>query len=159
MKRLTKTLLKLIIFSTLLNLPLLTIIHIIGIDAFLDSFENPDVYHVIATDIYSLYINTGQEKYILLQKASHPRFYVKNGDTILYYNNEGKTACNKVYQINSAGTIKTYDVTGENIGETPIYETQIYGKVLCFIDSNPWNILSIKIWEISTHTTNFNTFF
>lgn len=131
----------------------------IGIDAFLDSFKNPKVYDFLVTDIYSTYTDTGQEKYILLQKTSHPNFSIENGDTILYCNDKGKTACDKVHQINCIGTIKRYDITDENIGEIPIYETQIYGKVLGFVDNNPWNILSIKIWDISTHTTNFNTFF
>ena len=159
MGKIKKRLLKLIIFAFLVNLPFITIIQIIGIDAFLDSFKNPNVYDFLTTDIYSVYTDIGQEKYILLQKSSHPEFSIENGDMILYCNKQGKTACNKVYQINCIGAIKRYDIIDGNMGETPIYETQIYGKILGFVDNNPWNILSLKIWGISTHTANFNTIF
>ncbi len=159
MDKIKKRLIKLAIFVLIVNLPFITIIQIIGIDSFLDSFKNPDVYDFLATDIYSIYADTGREKYILLQKASYPNFSIENGDTILYCTNQGKTACDKVQQINCVGPIKKYDVMHKNTSETPIYETQVYGKVLGFVDNNPWNILSIKIWEISTHIVNFNTFF
>lgn len=131
---------------------------IIGIDAFLDSFKNPDVYDFLAADIYSTYTDTEQERYILLQKTSHPKFSIEDGDTILYCTSQGKTAYNKVQQINCIGTIESYDVIDEKMGEIPVYETQVYGKVLGFVDNNPWNILSIKIWEISTHIIDFNKF-
>lgn len=146
-----KRLIKLVIFFLLVNLPFVTIIQIIGIDPFLDSFKNPDVYDFFLTNIYSAYTDNEQGKYLLIQKSAHPNFSVENNDTILYCNDGGKTACDKVYQINCVGSVKTYAVTDE----TSIYETQIYGKVLGFVDNNPWNMLSIKIWDISTHLINF----
>jgi len=158
MNKIQKRLIKLIIFFLIINLPFVTIIQIIGIDAFLDSFKNPNLYNFLATDIYSTNTNT-EEKYVLLQKSSCPTFSIDNGDTILYCTDQGKTACTKVNQIKCTGPIKRYETIDENADQNPIYETQIYGKVLGFVDNNPWTILSIKIWEISTHTANLNTFF
>jgi hypothetical protein len=161
MKRWTKTkkkiknLIKFCIFISLVSLPFITITQILGMEAFLDSFENPSHYICLQDKDNTFGLNTKNEEYLIIQKSSHPEFNIKKSDSIIYCKNNGDIACNKIYNINNIGAIKIYYTTQENDGiSQPIYENQIIGKIITTIDSNIWNFISIKIWEVSINNLN-----
>lgn len=89
-----------------------------------------------------------------MQKSSHLEFEIKRSDAVIYCKNNGELACDMVEYI-SIGAIKTYHMKN-NMGITsqPIFESQIIGKVINFIDSNIWNSISIKCWELSINSLN-----
>lgn len=154
-KRIIKNAIKICIFISIASLPFLTITQIIGMETFLDSFENPEHY-VCLQDKDNLFgSNTKNGEYIIIQKSTHPEFNVKKSDSIIYCKIDGDIACNKVYQINNIGAIKRYHTTEENdITSQPIYQSQIIGKIINVVDNNIWNSISIKIWETSIYNLN-----
>ena len=83
-KRIIKTVIKIWIFISIASLPFITVTQIIGMDAFLDSFENPDHYICLKdkNNVYGSKTKTGE--YMIIQKSSHPDFNVKKSDTIIY---------------------------------------------------------------------------
>jgi len=158
MKKKIKNVIKFCIFISLVSLPFITITQILGMETFLDSFENPSYYICLQDKDNSLGLNTKNEEYLIIQKSSHPEFNIKKSDSIIYCKNDGDIACNKVYNINNIGAIKIYYTTGENdFVSQPIYESQIIGKVITVVDSNIWNFFSIRIWDVSIHNLNLRT--
>ena len=150
-----KTILKICLFLILANLPFLTMTHHIGITAFLDSFDNPTSYCYLKDMTLSHDSSIQKGTYLLLQKSSHPGFSIHEGDTVLYYKNEGGISCNKIYSIDSRTPLTTYYITSSSASETtPIYQDYIIGKVVGTIDDNIWNALSLKTWELCI--SNFN---
>lgn len=127
----------------------------IGIDTFLDSFENPEYYICLQDKDNSLGLNTKNGEYIIIQKSSHPNFNIKKSDSVIYCKKGGDIACNRIHHINSIGAIKGYYTTKENdVTSQPIYESQIVGKIINVVDGNIWNSISLKIWETSIHNLN-----
>jgi hypothetical protein len=128
---------------------------LIGIDIFLDSFENHEYYICLQNKENSLGLGTKNGEYIIIQKSSHPGFSIEKSDSVIYCKNDGELTCNKILQINNIGAIRSYHTTEENdIKGKPIYEPQIVGKVINIIDGNIWNSISIKIWETSISSLN-----
>ena len=99
--------------------------------------------------------------YVIIQKSSHPDFSVEQQDMILYYKNTGEEAYQRVEQINCIGAIKKYQLACENnfCVKENIYEQQIIGKVVSIIDNNLWNVISMKIWDVSIHRLNLAALF
>jgi len=156
-KKEIKKIIQIIIFISLANLPFLTTVQIIGMDTFLDSFENPDQYICIQNNQNTILPNIPDGKYIIIQKSTHPGFSLKKDDEIIYIN-EGKIACNKILDTTIIGATKRYYINGENneISTQPIYESQIIGRVVNIIDDNLWTGISMKIWETSIQQLNIN---
>ena len=158
MKKIITNLIKICSFISLASLPFISITQILGIEAFLDSFENPSYYICLQDKDNTIGLNTKNEDYIIIQKSSHPEFNIKKSDTIIYCKNNGTITCNKIYNINNIGAIKIYYITGENdVINKPIYENQIIGKIITIVDNNIWNFFSIKIWDLSIHNLNLRT--
>lgn len=158
LKQIVKNAIKFFIIVSIASLPFISVTNIIGLNAFLDSFENPKYYLCIQNNDNFLDSNTDGQ-YIIVQKSSHPEFSVENNDYILYYSNDGEITCNKVYEISAVHTSKFYKVTedGYSYGES-IYENQVLGKIVKIVDNNIWNSISLKIWETSIHSINLRTF-
>jgi hypothetical protein len=155
MKKKIKNVIKFFIFISLVSLPFITITQILGMETFLDSFENPTYYICLQDKDNTFGLNTKNEEYLIIQKSSHPEFNIKKSDSIIYCKINGDIACNKIYNINNIGATKRYYTTGENdIASQPIYDSQIIGKVITVIDNNIWNFISIKIWDVSIHNIN-----
>lgn len=154
-KKKIKNTIKFFVFISLAYLPFITVTQIIGMDTFLDSFENPKYYICLQDKDNAFGLNTKNEEYLIIQKTSHPKFTVKKSDSIIYCKNNGEITYNKVFNINNIGAIKKYYAIEENdIISQPIYESQIIGKVITVIENNIWNSISIKIWELSIHNLN-----
>ena len=66
-------------------------------EAFLDSFENPESYQYINSD--TLGIDKINKDYIVLQKPSHPDFSIVKGDKIFYLKDEGGLMCSPIYYV------------------------------------------------------------
>lgn len=158
MKNIIKNFLKLIIFITFTSFPFLTVTQLIGVDTFLDSFENSKDYLCLQNDgFFASKIN--KQNHIIIQKSSHPDFNIKNGDSIIFWNNDGEIICNKLERIESVGSLKRYKSIGNKDKEQlPVYENQIIGKVINTVENNIWFSISLKIWDISIQNLNFNSF-
>ena len=155
MRKITKNIIKLLIFVFIATLPFISITQIIGIDTFLDSFENPEHYVCLQDKNNSLNLDIQKGGYVIVQKSSHPTFYAKASDYIIYNKINGEIACNKINSINTIGALKIYYVSEQNDPSTqPIYDLQIIGKVVNIIDNNIWNSISISLWEISINNLN-----
>lgn len=153
-----KNSLKLIIFITFTSFPFLTVTQLIGMDTFLDSFENSEDYLCLQNDgFFASKIN--KKDHIIIQKSSHPDFKIKNGDSIIFWNNDGDIICNKLERIDNVGSLKRYDsINNKDEKQLPIYENQIIGRVINTVDNNIWFSISLKIWDISIQNLNFNSF-
>lgn len=153
-KKELKQLSKILIFVIVASLPFITLTNIIGMETFLDSFENPEAYICMknSDDIQGL--KTQDEQYILIQKTTHPDFQIEKNDEIIYFNIDGEIKYNKILDITGAGLFKKYYIQNQNEQDDAIYETQIVGKIIKNIDSNIWNELSVKLWEISIKYLN-----
>lgn len=156
MKKEMNKIIKIIVFIVIASFPFITVTQSIGLDTFLDSFENPDKYIYIKQGGNNIQTTFNQNQYFLIQKTSHPDFNVQESDIILYCEAEGGINYNKIHHINRIGAIKRYHVYNEEqkYDENPIYSSQILGKVVKIIDNNIWNELSMKIWEISINNLN-----
>ena len=153
-KKIVKDIIKICAFIAIVNLPFLTITHLIGADIFFDSFDNPNSYQYFQSS--SLNIDTIDNGYIIFQKSSHPDFSITIGDSIFYLKDEGGLMCREIYHMTDKEYTKKYYVIrfDNKIGIEPIYEYQIVGKVVNTIDDNIWNKFSLKIWDASINNLN-----
>jgi len=131
----------------------------IGIDTFLDSFENSE-YYLCLQDEDGLYAtNTNDRDYVIIQESSHPDFSAEKNDYIIYLTNDNELACNQVYHVSRIGTNKRYHTQDkESIGHH-VFENQVLGKVIKVLDDNIWNSISISIWDISINNLNIRALF
>lgn len=160
-KKVIRKTIELSIFILLANLPYITITQTIGMDSFLDSFENPEYYLYFSKEDYIVQNNFEKNCYILLQKSSHPAFSIKQGDIIMYIKGGRESAFNEIYQINGIGSEKRYYITNitDGLNEEILYKNQIVGKVISDIDNNIWNTISMEIWDLSIHNFNVKALF
>lgn len=153
LNKITKNAIKICVFLLITIIPFISATQIIGLETFLDSFENPEYYLCLQDENSLLGSITENGEYVIIQKSAHPNFNVQESDSIIYWSYSGDVTCEKVNYIKSVGAIKKYHVTDE-ITNQPIYEGQILGKVIKVIDGNLWNSIAIKIWETSVHNLN-----
>jgi hypothetical protein len=145
-----KNMLQIIVFICLTALPFITVTNILGIETFLDSFENPDSYVCYKDSGNLVGLKTDSDRYILLQKTNHPDFNIEKSDIVLYCKIDGEIACEEVSSITGIGNFRRYLTKNYlEYDEEVIYQSQIIGKVIKIIDNNIWNEMSLKIWEIS----------
>ena len=158
-KKTIENIIKTCVFIAIANLPFITVTSQIGIDTFIDSFENPQYYQCLKNTIIKEKSNTEETgKYLLVQRPSHPQFTLTENDIIIYHNDEEEIHCDKISYINHITSLKKY-YTDSYHTTTPIYEQQIIGKVIGSIDDNIWNTLSIKIWDATIKNLNINALF
>ena len=153
-RKVAKGVIKICAFIAIANLPFITITQLIGMDTFLDSFDNSEHYHYIKGS--KLDIDNINGEYVILQKSSHPDFSITNGDEIFYLKDEGGLILRTVCHVSEQETIKKYYTISfnEDIDDEPIYEHQIIGKVVSVVDNNVWNTLSLKVWDMSINNLN-----
>jgi len=149
MKKIIKNIIKICIFISLASLPFITMTQLIGMSAFLDSFENPDCYVCMQDQENSLGIGTNNRDYIIIQRSSHPEFEVEDTDFVLYYDFNGELTCNRIDSISTINAIDRYEITDQLI-----YPQQIVGKVINVVDDIIWNSISITIWDTSINSLN-----
>jgi hypothetical protein len=147
------------VFFIIANLPFLTIIHLFGIETFLDSFRNPDSYHCIKTD--KIPNNNAYEGYILLEKTDYRKNSIMERDTILYYTTKDTLQQRIVFKIVSENDVNRYYMISNNNEDItgPIYEHQIIGKIKARVENSVWNMLCIQIWDFSIDALNVITLF
>jgi hypothetical protein len=145
---------KICLFFIVANLPFLTMVHLIGNDMFLASFQHPEMYQYIKVQKGNNLILPGG--YILLEKPTTEEFLIHNGDTILYQTGEGAVRCEPVLSVElRQGTMVYYTTTpAQDDIKGPIYDTQILGKVTGTIEDNLWNALCLYIWDFSIKNLN-----
>ena len=158
MKKILKNLIKFYIFILIGILPFITITQLVGIEIFLDSFENSKYYVCLQDEDDKLELDTKNGEYIIIQKSSHPDFEIKNLDSIIYYENNGELTCDKFNDI-TIGAINRFYIENEDITSQPIHESQIVGKIINVIEGNIWNSISIKMWETSINSLNLGAIF
>jgi hypothetical protein len=142
------------------NFPFILTINFIGFDAFIDSFENPSSYLCLDNPEKTINYNLSKGQFLIFQKSSHPDFNIEQKDIILYCKENGELSCQKVYGINSIGSIKYYTTNTDQdfYNNKPVYEDQILGKIISVIDGNIINQISMDIWDVSIHNFNINSF-
>lgn len=153
-KKVVKGIIKICVFIALANLPFITITQLIGMDTFLDSFDNVQSYQYFKGSL--LDIDNLESKYVVLQKSTHPEFSILTGDEIFFLKDEGGLMCRKVYSISGqeSGT-KYYIINFEgDMNDDPVYENEVLGKVVSVVDNNIWNALSLKVWDVSINNLN-----
>jgi hypothetical protein len=161
MKEIVKNVFNLCVFISLVNLPFITVTQLISTDTFLDSFENPDFYLYLQSGGYSMEPDIKEEDYILLQKSSHPDFNIQVGDVILYCKDNGEIACNRIRNINGISSVKRYHIIDDNgnLTDKHIYGSQIIGKIVSVVNTNLWDVISMKIWDMTIHNLNVRALF
>lgn len=161
MKEIVKNVFNLCVFISLVNLPFITVTQLISTDTFLDSFENPDFYLYLQSGGYSMEPDIKEEDYILLQKSSHPDFNIRDGDVIIYCKDDGEIVCNKICNINCISSVKRYHITDDNgnLTDKHIYGSQIIGKIVSVVNTNLWDVISMKIWDMTIHNFNVRALF
>ena len=153
-KKTLKLAIKSCLFLIIASIPFVSITQIIGMDTFLDSFENCD-YYLCFKDEDGLYAtNINDKEYVIIQESSHPDFSAGKNDYIIYLTNDNELTCNRIYHVSSIGTFKRYHV--QEMGSIGHYvlENQVIGKVIRVVDENIWNLIFISVWEISIHNLN-----
>jgi hypothetical protein len=149
---------KFCVFLVIASIPFISISQMIGIDTFLDSFENSKHYLCFQNDDGLYAINTNEKDYVIIQESKHPDFSAEKNDYIIYLTNDNELACSRVYHISSIGTNKRYHTQDkESIGHH-VFENQVLGKVIKVVDDNIWNSISISFWEISINSLNIRAF-
>ena len=153
-KKKFRTTLKICLFLIAASLPFISITHIIGLETFLDSFENPEHYLYIQNEDAIFGTKLKNNEYVIIQISSHPDFRIQKNDQIIYFLNEEEIACGQVYHISSLKNIERYHIIdNENIGRH-ISEKQVIGKIIKTIDDNIWNSISMTLWDISINNLN-----
>jgi len=149
----------LLIVTFLAFLPFIYVTNIIGLDIFLDSFENSNYYIIIQDKENILQSNTDGD-YLIIQKSSHPDFEIEESDTIFYSNFEGDILYTKINYVTSIAAIKRYyiDKQNEEKDKDFIFENQILGKIIRIIDNSIFNSITVKIWDTSIHNFNLRAF-
>lgn len=155
MKDQIKKLIQFLIFLSIVLLPFITMTSTLGMETFLDSFENPDAYLCLKDSDKITGIDTSDESFIIIQRKAHPDFEIHETDTVLYCKIDGEISCSKIFEINGVGTYtRYYTKSTSSSKEGPIFKSQIIGKVIKVVDNNIWSGLSLKIWEISINSLN-----
>ncbi len=151
--------LKFLVFFIISSLPFLGVTSTVGIDNFLDSFENPESYIYLKNSDVTMDSNIKKSSYLIIQRPQHPEFQIEKSDTIVYSTFSGTIACNKISHIHSIGSIRKYEIKASHFEENSetIYENQILGKVETIIEENIWNSLSLKIWDTTIDNININS--
>lgn len=153
-KNTLKLAIKFCIFLIIASIPFISTTQMLGIDTFLDSFENSNHY-LCVQDKDGLYAtNTNDKEYIIIQESSHPDFSAEKNDYIIYLTENNELACNQVYHVSSIGTFKRYHIQDTGSIGHHVLENQVIGKVIKVLDENIWNSISISIWEISINNLN-----
>lgn len=149
-----------LLFVILSSLPFISSTNILGMETFLDSFENSESYQFLNNNGLNA-VFTKENSYIILQKTDHPKFCLKESDTVLYSSMDGQISCDKINNVHTIGAINKYEVNGNDIKEysETVYPDQIIGKVVNIVDKNIWNKLSLEIWSITIENSNIYTFF
>jgi hypothetical protein len=155
LKKQLKNIIKILIILSILFLPFIYITELIGIDIFLDSFENPKHYMCIQSDGLIFGSKSDDNDLIILQKTSHPDFFVNKNDFLLYFTDEGFIEISRIVDIKYIGSReKYYKEPEEKMFNFPIFKEQIIGKVINIFDDNILNSISLKIWEASINNLN-----
>jgi hypothetical protein len=153
-KKILTLAIKFCLFLLIVSIPFISISQMIGIDTFLDSFENSEYYLCLQDDNGLYAINKHEKDYVIIQQSKHPHFSAEKNDYIIYFTNDNELTCRRVYHISCIGTNKRYHTQDkESIGHH-VLENQVLGKIIKVVDDNILNSISISIWEISINNLN-----
>ena len=140
------------------NLPFLTVVNLIGIDVFVESFQHPDSFQYSTT--FDPNGDARTEGYLILEAPTDQNFLIQTGDTILYRTGQGAVGCESVQKVAFRQDAMIYFINTPEADDNTsiIYGTQILGKVICHTDDNIWNALCLHIWDFSKNNLNANAF-
>ena len=153
-KKTIKDISKLVLFIILVNLPFLTMTQLLGMNTFIDSFNNHNYYQYYKTN--TIGIDTPTDSYIIIQKATHPTFSILSGDTIFYIKDEGGLACKTINHITQQKNLeKTYLIKfTDDTTQKTIYGDQIIGKIVSTSEDTIWTSVSLQLWDMSINNLN-----
>jgi len=154
-----KKIIEFAIVLTFIFLPFISITNIVGMETFLDSFENPESYVYIKNINEFTVLNAKKPSYVIIQKTEHPTFHIKESDMVLYSTLTGEIICDKIDSVHTIGPIYKYELRGSSFRDNSesIYKEQIIGKVIKIVDEDIWNTLMIKTWGATIYNLNINS--
>lgn len=154
-----KNISKMILFLGIILLPFLNITNIMGVETFLDSFENSESYILLKNDDHISATDALEQSYIIIQRVDHPEFKVDVNDEILYSTYKGDIVCDKIIDIKDIGGYKIFNIKQNELNEESnvVYDNQIIGKVIKIVDENILNTISLKTWSITIDNLNINS--
>ena len=152
---------KILVFFLITCLPFISITNTVGMETFIDSFENSDAYIFLENTQIMSATKIDKPSYMIIQKIDHPDFEIQEEDKIMYCSLSGDILCNKINNIQSIGTIERYEVLNQEASQNKetIYKNQIIGKVVNVLDENIWNSLCLNFWSIAIENLNINSLF
>jgi len=148
---------KLMVFFLITSLPFISITNIIGMEIFIDSFENSDSYILLENEKIMSATKIDKQSYIIIQKIDHPEFELDKNDQVMYCSFNGEILCNKINDIKCVGAIKKYEINNNEENDEIIYKNQIIGKIIKVVDENIWNSICLNFWSTSIDKLNINS--
>lgn len=139
--RTKRTLLGCILCVIISSLPFVTLATSLGIETMVDTYQHPDHYHYLKDTQPSA-------SYLILQDVPETDLLQK-GDTILFQDNDNIKQ-GIITAINT-NTDVVYTTTGLI---TPIHPHEILGRLTASLTPNPWTLLCLQLWDLTTHTLN-----
>lgn len=151
---------KILVFVLVTALPFITITNTIGMDTFLDSFENSESYAFLKNSQWFTATDTTEQSYIIIQRTNHPEFEINKDDKVMYNNLNGEIYCKKIINIEQIGFFQKISLEEDKDDSSiTIYENQIIGKIVKVVDENPWNTISLKLWSATIDNLNIHSLF
>ncbi len=128
-------------------------------DVFLDSFENTEHYLYFQDDGDIRSIDIANDEYVIIQKSTHPTFDLQENDLVIYYNENGETACQRLAYITAIGPLLKYHLADHATTESGsvIYDSQVIGKVVTTVENTLLNTFCLQIWDIAISQLNIHT--
>jgi len=154
-----KNISKMMLFLGIILLPFINITNIIGMETFLDSFENSESYIFLKNNDHMSATDTFDQSYIIIQRDDHPDFKVDVNDEIIFSTYRGDIVCDKINDIKEISGYKIFHTATNEFNEESnvVYDNQIIGKVIKIVDENILNTISLKTWGITIDSLNINS--
>jgi hypothetical protein len=137
-----KTILSSAVCIIICSLPFVTLAATLGVDTLVDSYRNPNHYHyTTSTDTKST------ARYLITQTIPQTNILHK-GDTILYESENGPQSGTITAITNPDNLIYATGLA------TPIHPREIIGRVTASLTQDPWSLLTLQLWDLTTQTLN-----
>jgi len=108
-----------------------------------NDFSNRDYYYISEVYGYSMYPTISNGDYVVIVDNDHPNFNIKNGDIVVYYNQDlDLYIAHRIVYSYTANGMEYFVTKGDNNNyyDDPITYNQIEGKVMHVIknDAEKW---------------------
>jgi hypothetical protein len=142
------TIITILTCAIIISLPFITLITCLGADTFLDSYRHPNQFtYRKNTAPNPLDTNAA---YLITEDATPTTLH--QGDTILYRTLDGIQTGTISALATSHGTLVC--LVASNTNDTIIHPWDIVGRITATLHDDPWTLLTLHLWDLTTHTLN-----